>query len=118
MNNDNDNTYVKVFESMDSIEAFLFRDRLIQIGIEAEVRGFDRLSALGDMPAGSWPNVWVPKVNEVQALEAAQQFMALPREGKPWTCPACSDENPAEFASCWKCGSDAPWLESATDKNQ
>jgi hypothetical protein len=102
--------FVRIFDGVDAIEAYLVRDMLIQAGLHADVRGFDRLTAMGDIPANSWPNVWVPPQQAEKARELVANFVRPKTPVHPWTCTSCQDENPGEFGSCWKCGADSPSL--------
>jgi hypothetical protein len=48
-----------------------------------------------------------------EAVEDAEQLGQWQEEirdpaRKPWKCPSCGEENPAEFDECWKCEKDRP----------
>ena len=103
---------MKVFQGIDPVEPYLLRDWLTKNGLVAEVRGFDLMSALGEVPAfmGGYPNVWVHPDQVSRAHELIKDFETTTVSAKDWTCGHCEEPNPGEFASCWSCGKDGPNL--------
>ena len=102
--------FVRILDGVDPIEPYLIRDMLIQAGVHAVVRGFDRLTAMGDIPANSWPNVWVPPHQAEKARELVDRFIRPEKKVEAWLCTNCQEENPGEFGSCWNCGADSPFI--------
>ena len=102
--------FVRIFDGVDPTEPYLLRDFLLQAGLDAVVRGHDRLTAMGDIPANSWPNVWVPPHQVHKARALVDEFLKPATPTVPWTCTHCGEECPGEFGSCWNCGADNPIL--------
>ena len=105
-------SFVQVFQGMNPTEPYLLKDWLRSNGIGAEVRGFDLMSALGEVPAtfGGYPSVWVPPQCVKQAIALIDQFFAAESEQTSWVCRGCNENNPGGFGSCWNCGADHPSL--------
>ena len=112
--------FVNVFQGFDPVEPYLLRDWLVKNQVHAEVRGFDLMSALGEVPAtmGGYPCVWVPSEHATRAKELVDAFHAMKNTGADWICTKCKEENPAEFGSCWKCGADSPQLSQTNPRSE
>jgi len=110
MSNSKTATFVQVFQGMNPTEPYLLRDWLLANGVDAVVRGFDLMSALGEVPAtiGGYPSVWVSPESAARTQPLIQQFFEPQSVKKPWTCTGCDENNPGEFGSCWNCGQDHP----------
>lgn len=112
MSKETTTAFVQVFQGMNPTEPYLLKDWLRSNGVGAEVRGFDLMSALGEVPAtfGGYPSVWVPPHAVQQASTLIDQFFQADSEATQWTCHACNENNPGGFGSCWNCGTDHPNL--------
>lgn len=106
-------SFVHVFQGMNPTESYLLRDWLRTNQVDAVVRGFDLMSALGEVPttSGGYPSVWVPPEAVAATQALIQQFFDAEPSGEPWACNGCNEENPSGFGSCWNCGMDHPSIE-------
>ena len=103
----------KVFQSTDYYTAQLLKAYLHDNGIEATVSGELLMGAIGEIPANSYPTLWV--VDDEDA-ERAQRLIAeyearihtSRSTGKNWQCPQCGEQLEAQFAQCWNCGASKP----------
>jgi hypothetical protein len=103
--------FVNVFDGYDPTVPYLLRDWLEQNDVVSEVRGFDMMAALGDIPGNlGYPTVWVPPEDAARAHKLIAEFERPKPPVASWTCSTCDEENPGEFASCWNCGCDGPNL--------
>jgi hypothetical protein len=85
-------------------DAHLVADWLRRNDIPAQVRGVERNAAAGGIPIhDSWPDVWVRGADRERA-EVAMKALYTGSDGAAWRCPACGEECPSGFGSCWKCG--------------
>ena len=94
---------VTVYRASDAREAHLLRSTLARDGIACEIRG----ESLGEVPTDVCQvELWVAGGEALRAREIVEAFLATDTGapvGKPWRCAHCSEENPADFAVCWKC---------------
>ena len=83
-----------------------YRNVLEQAGIACLIRNEQLSGALGEVPfLECLPELWV--VNDTEAGCAESMIAELRSEstgGSPWRCPHCREENEAQFAVCWNCG--------------
>ena len=89
-------------------DAYLVLHRLQHAGIAAHVFNEHMQSIVGDVPPDiAQPQVWLedprdrPKAEAVLAALASERT----RTGSVY-CRRCSEENPANFELCWRCGAD------------
>jgi hypothetical protein len=102
----------RLYEARDRIEAQLLVDYLAAYGIRAIVLGDYLSGAAGELPALSFPAVWVV---EDRDLNIAQRRLAEflehpdgPAARPDWVCPACRAEVEGGFEVCWRCGAPRP----------
>lgn len=80
------------------------RNEVERAGIECVLRNEYASGAIGELaPIEAWGELWVLRDNQQQAAKAIVAEMQKPVEGVDWTCPACSNGNPATFDFCWSC---------------
>ena len=101
----------RVYSHPDPSVAHIVRGALADAGIEAHVRGETPGAAMGEVPPiVAWAEVWVP----AERAEAAAAIVAsaIPSDdaaaAPAWTCPACHETVEGQFATCWRCGAEAP----------
>jgi hypothetical protein len=97
---------IKIYSSMNGAEVHHFRNVLEGRGIECEVRGEDRRTAMGDLPITEcWIELWL--VDEARSAEAKALIDgATIDEGIAWTCAGCGETIDGQFDVCWQCGTE------------
>ncbi len=99
---------LKFYEARDSLEARQVIEALSAHGVEATVLGEYLSGAAGELPAMSFPWIWLINNSDLdEAQRVLDGFLAsqgsLPTAG-PWICPNCGAEVDAGFDACWQCG--------------
>jgi hypothetical protein len=98
----------RIYTALNRIDAYILLHRLKQAGIVAHVFNEHTSSIVGDVPPDvAQPQVWLDDGRDRQRAEAVMSALAVERArtGSVF-CPACSEQNPANFELCWKCGAD------------
>lgn len=103
----------RVYQSSDYYSAQLVKSHLQDNDIEATVTGELLLGAIGEIPANSYPSVWV---TDDQDYERARQLIeefelgksGLQADDVSWTCPQCGERIEPQFNQCWNCGATRP----------
>ncbi|MDX1811114.1 MAG: DUF2007 domain-containing protein [Gammaproteobacteria bacterium] len=103
----------RVFQSADYYSAQLFKSYLEDHAIEAIVTGELLIGAIGEIPANSYPAVWVVDNDD---LDRAKQLLTafenrsveLSQQETAWICPQCHESIEAQFTQCWHCGAIKP----------
>lgn len=83
---------------------------LEQVGIGCFIKNRDLGGALGDLPfLDCSPELWVLRDDEVERATAVLHDALRPtgRALTDWRCERCAQDNEAQFAVCWKCGTGA-----------
>lgn len=86
-------------------DAQIIADLLQADGIETRMFNQNAQSVAGEIPpAVAGPQVWV--VDDEQLERARRLIAAFQAAPTPGTrrCPRCSEDNPANFLTCWSCG--------------
>jgi hypothetical protein len=78
-------------------------------GIRVRILNANASGAIGELPVdAAAPQLWVEDpADEARAREVIEAFL-LPQSGEPQACPACGEENPRNFETCWSCGAMLP----------
>lgn len=90
-------------------EAELFKQRLLNKGIEAVVRHQHLQGAIGELPANLLPEVCVVHDEDFEAARGQVALMEAAMKapvGPEKRCGHCGEENPGSFELCWSCGSE------------
>ena len=98
----------QVYIASDMIDAELFKDYLLSKAIPAEVKGAMLIGIIGEIPANTYPTVWV---EEDRDFDLARRYVAEYEnrvnditQKKNWMCANCGEENEPQFQLCWSCG--------------
>ncbi len=97
---------LKLYEAADRIEAQLLMDFLAGYHIETVLLGDYLTGAAGELPANSFPVIWVVEDEDLpRARELLAHFHST-READPasWECGSCGEQIEGEFDLCWNCG--------------
>ena len=99
-------TMQRIFVALHRIEAYLLVDRLAHAGIKAHVFNEHASSIVGEVPPDvAQPQVWLD--DDADRASADAVLLAYQEERNragSTVCAKCSEENPATFELCWKCG--------------
>jgi hypothetical protein len=96
----------RFYTAVNRFDAYLLLHRLQQAGIAAHVFNEHTSSIVGDVPPDvAQPQVWLANARDRPRAEAALAALAAERaQTGSVFCPACGEENPANFELCWHCG--------------
>lgn len=101
---------LKLYEAADRIEAQLLMDFLAGYHIETVLQGDYLTGAAGELPANSFPVIWVVENEDLpRARELLADFhstRAPTGEADPahWECRHCGERVEQAFELCWNCG--------------
>jgi hypothetical protein len=96
----------RFYTALNRIDAYLLLHRLQQAGIVAHVFNEHMSSIVGEVPPDvAQPQIWLESSADRPRAEAVLSALGAERArtGSVF-CPACREENPANFELCWKCG--------------
>lgn len=89
-------------------EAYIVVDQLRAAGIEARVFNENAQGGLGELPfTHVYPEIWVMEEGDWtrgREVVAAYERGCETDAGAAVRCPACGEDNPANFQLCWNCG--------------
>ena len=99
----------KISESPSLVDLRLLANYLENEGIEVAILNEHQGGSPGvpHWALSVWAELWVTnsrQFDEASRLVARYQHELSHNTGDEWTCPSCSEPNPANFDSCWKCG--------------
>ena len=98
-----------VYLAADPIEAEIVRNLLTTERIACDVTGSLLWSGRGDLAADAYPRVVLrdPR-DETRARELIAEYgnrtTPMADEAASWSCSACGERVPGNFAACWACG--------------
>jgi len=99
----------EVFSHPDVTEVGFYKTMLDAAGIPSFIRN-ENASTIGLVSAIFSPALCI--VEDAQFDEAIRILKSRQPQGPisltEWTCPACSEKNPPNFDSCWKCNAFRP----------
>jgi putative signal transducing protein len=96
----------RFYTALNRIDAYLLLHRLQQAGIVAHIFNEHMSSIVGEVPPDvAQPQIWLERDSDRARADAVVAALAVERArtGSVF-CPACREENPANFELCWKCG--------------
>ena len=96
----------RVYEAANLQEAQLVLHLLNEAGIEARVLNANAQGGLGEIPfTQAYPEIWVMRDGDARRAGAVvEAYEQRPPVHGTRRCPACGEENPANFETCWRCG--------------
>lgn len=100
-----DDAVKRIYSAPNLPEAYLVRDLLVRAGIPAHVFNQHAMGAMGEVAFGAaYPQVWIVQTHqEPHARAVLADYETRPASAVVKACPACGEENPAEFDLCWNC---------------
>ncbi len=100
--------HVKIFSTMNPVEAHMVKFLMVNNGIEAIVDNDELNSFFGIVAArDALTDVWVPAVKSAIAVELMRERSAIDLKNLTISpCPACGAANCGLFDYCWNCQAD------------
>lgn len=97
----------KLYSANNLMEAQIVLDLLEHAYIPAQIFNQHAQGVAGEIPfTHAYPEVWVNRDEDYErGKRIVQTYEKTPATTGIIHCPACSEENPANFQLCWKCGS-------------
>lgn len=108
----------EIFAHKDYTVVGFYKTILEEAGIVCMVRNEISQNLVVDLPATArYPALCVANDEDAErAVAILREYkFAEAAQGQEWKCPACGEEVPAEFASCWKCESLKPGVTVGDD---
>jgi hypothetical protein len=97
---------IRIYQAANLPQAHLLAGLLRHAGIAVRVFNENAQGGMGDIPFGeTYPEIWIEDAaDKAKAIGVIAAFEAAPLVQDKVFCRACSEENPANFELCWKCG--------------
>jgi hypothetical protein len=101
---------LKLYEAADRVEAQMLMDYLQSYHIQTVLLGDYLTGAVGELPANSFPVIWVvedrdlPRARELLTYFRSERSNDDESPRRHWVCTACGETLEAEFLICWNCG--------------
>lgn len=95
----------QVYLASDPINAELVRNHLADHGVETVVKGALLWGGRGDLPADTYPSIWVVNDADFERGRTLALGWEKPRAaGLDWRCRECGERLGGQFTACWNCG--------------
>ncbi|MCF6324486.1 MAG: DUF2007 domain-containing protein [Gammaproteobacteria bacterium] len=94
-----------IYSAENRQEALLIVGLLQQTGIEVTLKNENLQGAIGEIPfTHAYPELYLlDERDETLARKIITEYESSREYLKTIICPACGEENPANFPSCWAC---------------
>ncbi|HFE38594.1 MAG TPA: DUF2007 domain-containing protein [Gammaproteobacteria bacterium] len=99
----------RVYSASNLFSAQIIKDYLQALGIDAFVQGELLMGAIGEIPADTYPSVWISNDEDYEV--AKEQIKLYETQNTKdqvyrnvWKCISCDELMEAQFTQCWKCG--------------
>lgn len=97
-----------LYQARDMLEAQQLRDMLAAHHIESVVLGGYLSGAAGELPALSFPVIWLAEDDDYrrarQLLDEHLRELERRAAMAPWFCATCGESVEGSFDCCWNCG--------------
>jgi len=96
---------MRVYSAENLPEAYLIAGLLRQAGIEVTLKNENLQGVIGEIPfTHAYPELHLEdERDEAQARQIIAEYESSNEYRETVICPACGEENPANFAACWAC---------------
>jgi hypothetical protein len=98
----------RVFTGVTLTDTAHVKNLLELSGIGSFIKNTYLSSGAGDLPVFDVsPELWVFRDADAARAEAVIRDALRPQSAvvaEPWGCPQCGESNEAQFAVCWRCG--------------
>ncbi len=98
----------RVYIASDMMDAELFKDYLLNLGVPAFVKDAMLTGIIGEIPANTYPTVWVEDDRDYtlarKSVALYEQKITDKMAGEPWICVQCGEKLGPQFSQCWSCG--------------
>ncbi|MBY0474516.1 MAG: DUF2007 domain-containing protein [Nitrosomonas sp.] len=97
----------KIYSAGNLLEAQIVLDLLEHAYIPARIFNQHAQGCVGEIPfTHAYPEVWIIREEDFErGKRVVETYEKTPTATGIIRCPACNEENPANFQLCWKCGS-------------
>lgn len=97
---------IRIYTAANLQDAHLLLGLLHVSGIDARILNASAQGALGEIPlAAAYPEIWLVQARDTERARQVLATFERPAPAlPPRICPACGEENPATFETCWNCG--------------
>lgn len=97
----------KIYSASHLMEAQIVLDLLEHAYIPARIFNQHAQGCTGEIPfTHAYPEVWIIREEDFErGKRVIETYEKTPTATGIIRCPACNEENPANFQLCWKCGS-------------
>jgi len=98
----------QVYIAADMMDAEVFKDHLLHLGVQAVVKGAMLTGIIGEIPTNTFPTVWVEDERDYDLARKSvilhEKKMTENLTGEPWICASCGEKLGPQFSQCWSCG--------------
>jgi hypothetical protein len=98
----------QLYQAADRIEAQFIQDHLGRHRIACRVFGDYLSGAIGELPANTYPTIWVMDDADLpRAQQLLQDWLddnASRDASRSWVCRGCGELLAGSFDLCWRCG--------------
>lgn len=97
---------IRIYQAANLPQAHLLAGLLRHAGIAVRIFNENAQGGMGDIPFGeTYPEIWIENAaDQPRAKAVIADFESVPLARQNVFCRSCSEENPANFELCWKCG--------------
>ena len=97
---------IRVYQAANLPQAYLLAGLLLHVGISVRIFNENAQGGMGDIPfSETYPEILIEDAADfAKASDVVAGFEKGPTDKGSVFCRACSEENPANFELCWKCG--------------
>jgi hypothetical protein len=90
-------------------EAHILAGVLASRGIRVRILNQNAAGALGELPVdAAAPQLWLEDARDEPRARAVLAEFRAQAQGPSRPCPACGEDNPPAFETCWSCGRSLP----------
>ena len=96
---------IKAYSAANLQDAHILLGLLRAAGIDALILNANAQGGLGEIPfTHTYPEIWLERSSDLErARPLFERFERAPAGVPSLRCPACGEENPADFEICWNC---------------
>lgn len=97
---------IRIYQAANLPQAHLLAGLLRHAGIAVRIFNENAQGGMGEIPFGeTYPEIWIENAaDKLRADTVIAAFEGAPVDSGSVFCRSCSEENPANFELCWKCG--------------
>ena len=101
----------QIYAAASMADAQMCKDYLEAIGIPVIMKGEFLSGAAGELPANTYPTLWVVDDRDVELARKKVRMYESSNpvdqiHQSPWHCSRCGESIDAQFTQCWQCGNE------------